>query len=35
MKVLDEGDLEEAERAARQVRGRTDWKDDARQAFEQ
>jgi len=33
--VLDEGDLEEAERAARQVRGRTDRKDDARQAFEQ
>ena len=33
--VLDEGDLEEAGQASRQVRGRTDRKDDARQAFEQ
>ncbi|MFB6161765.1 MAG: hypothetical protein ABEJ61_11430 [Haloferacaceae archaeon] len=33
--VLDEGDLEEAERAARQVRGRTDRTGDAREAFEQ
>ena len=34
-RILDEGDLEDAERAARQVRDRTNRKNDAKQAFEQ
>lgn len=33
--LLDDGDLEEAKREARAVRGRTDRKGDAREAFEE